>query len=495
MARTEIPLKEQTTESLAFRMNQLEHLVASHHHGFIGSGSQQAQIISGYLMSPDYKAKSSGWMIGANNNCEFNSGVFRGSIAIGSGNNIFKADSNGIYLGNATFAFAPFSVSMAGKIKAVNIGTASVIVATATSKAKNGANYVCDGVNDQIEINQAISALAAVASKGTVYLLEGTYIIAQNGIKMANNVSIKGLGERTILKIKDNVDNGLSVINCAASSLSISDLRIDGNKANNAGIYSHFGIEINGSNVIAQNCIIENCKSYGVYLISNSSKNYIINNNVNSNTEGIVIGDENGGALNNFILNNICNSNGQNGILIQYGSTKNTVVSNNISSNGHYGIQLFPNVQENIISNNVIQLNTYCGIFLYSGSEANDKTRRNVITNNVICNNQQDGIILFSGVSNIINSNFLYSNGQAANNTYSEILLKKYNSDTIYSNHNSIVGNIILCEAINKAQYGIRENSASDDYNIVTNNVVNGAVTAQISLQGTNSINANNITT
>lgn len=37
-----------------------------------------------------------------------------GSISIGSGNNIFKADSNGIYLGNATFASAPFRVSMNG---------------------------------------------------------------------------------------------------------------------------------------------------------------------------------------------------------------------------------------------------------------------------------------------------------------------------------------------------------------------------------------------
>ncbi len=35
---------------------------------------------------------------------------------IGSANNVFKADSNGIYLGNATFASAPFSVDMAGNL-------------------------------------------------------------------------------------------------------------------------------------------------------------------------------------------------------------------------------------------------------------------------------------------------------------------------------------------------------------------------------------------
>jgi hypothetical protein len=45
-------------------------------------------------------------------------GSFTGSIAIGTGNSIFKADSQGIYLGDATFAGAPFSVTQAGAIKA-----------------------------------------------------------------------------------------------------------------------------------------------------------------------------------------------------------------------------------------------------------------------------------------------------------------------------------------------------------------------------------------
>jgi len=49
------------------------------------------------------------------------SGTFGGSITIGSGNNVFKADSNGIYLGNATFASAPFRVTMTGAVTASNL--------------------------------------------------------------------------------------------------------------------------------------------------------------------------------------------------------------------------------------------------------------------------------------------------------------------------------------------------------------------------------------
>ena len=58
------------------------------------------------------------------------SGLFEGSIAIGSGNNIFKADSNGIYLGNATFASAPFRVTPAGALTATDANITGAVTAT-----------------------------------------------------------------------------------------------------------------------------------------------------------------------------------------------------------------------------------------------------------------------------------------------------------------------------------------------------------------------------
>lgn len=85
MARTELPLKKQNLESLSFQMNQLHRAVAEHSHSFIGSGSQPSEIITGFLRSSDYKSGSSGWMIGANNNCEFNDGIFRGTLYASAG--------------------------------------------------------------------------------------------------------------------------------------------------------------------------------------------------------------------------------------------------------------------------------------------------------------------------------------------------------------------------------------------------------------------------
>lgn len=59
------------------------------------------------------------------------------SISIGSGNSIFKADSNGIYLGNATFASAPFSVSPTGAI----ITTDILVNVSSESGGGTGADY------------------------------------------------------------------------------------------------------------------------------------------------------------------------------------------------------------------------------------------------------------------------------------------------------------------------------------------------------------------
>jgi hypothetical protein len=60
----------------------------------------------------------------------FTGALTGGTISIGTGNSIFKADSNGIYLGNATFGSAPFRVSPAGEMIATNATISGTITAT-----------------------------------------------------------------------------------------------------------------------------------------------------------------------------------------------------------------------------------------------------------------------------------------------------------------------------------------------------------------------------
>lgn len=83
----------------------------------------QLDLSNGLLRSKNFAIDSSG------------NAFFSGSIAIGSGDSIFKADSNGIYLGNSTFASAPFRVTPAGVLTATGATISGAITATSGSFA------------------------------------------------------------------------------------------------------------------------------------------------------------------------------------------------------------------------------------------------------------------------------------------------------------------------------------------------------------------------
>jgi len=71
----------------------------------------------------------------------------------------------------------------------------TIIIAASNSKDKTKADYVCDGVADEVEIQTAINLLI---SGGRIILLEGTYNIATN-ITMGNDIILEGQGWNTIL--------------------------------------------------------------------------------------------------------------------------------------------------------------------------------------------------------------------------------------------------------------------------------------------------------
>jgi len=104
-----------------------------------------------------------------------------GTITIGSLNNVFKADANGIYLGDATFALAPFSVTPAGALKA-NSGTIAGMTLGGTSISfGSGSNYV------------------SLSSDGTYALWSGAsdsatapFSVKRDGALYASNATISG---------------------------------------------------------------------------------------------------------------------------------------------------------------------------------------------------------------------------------------------------------------------------------------------------------------
>ncbi|WP_136603811.1 hypothetical protein [Paenibacillus dokdonensis] len=99
--------------------------------------------------------------------------IYGGTIAIGSGNNIFKADNNGIYLGNASFANAPFSVDMDGRLTAVN----GKFSGTIDGSTITGSTIRTAGTNtDRLELSgNGLVSLNASGEKNGVAIDSGNF--------------------------------------------------------------------------------------------------------------------------------------------------------------------------------------------------------------------------------------------------------------------------------------------------------------------------------
>ena len=129
-------------------------------------------------------------------------------------------------------------------------------IASSDTNAKGiaGADYVCNGTNDHVEINNAISALPA--NGGKIILLEGTFVVDGSSI-LNNNVALIGQGDSTIIQAK------------ASSSVSSFDI-IKINLKNNVTL-KNFVIDNNVSNssqasdslsvLTAENIHIENIRT------------------------------------------------------------------------------------------------------------------------------------------------------------------------------------------------------------------------------------------
>lgn len=137
----------------------------------------------GTILSQNYASGVSGFhMAGDTGDAEFNNvtmrgtmyasaGSFSGDIAIGTADTIFKADSNGIYLGDATFADAPFKVSQAGELTALN----AVLSATLTAGGSIAGTNIKIENSELIIISGTSFTSPSVGDNKMVITLEGTY--------------------------------------------------------------------------------------------------------------------------------------------------------------------------------------------------------------------------------------------------------------------------------------------------------------------------------
>jgi len=181
-------------------------------------------------------------------------------------------------------------------------GFASYVVAAHDSIDNENADFVCDGVDDQITINAAIDSLPSVG--GSIYLREGTYILSDNIIISKSNVALFGAGSSTVLKRKDNNNKNMRVIYASGvASLLIQNLSIDGNKANpdngtTDGIYFD---HVDNSKIVE--CWIKNQTEVGIFLNSSTYNIVAMNTIQNDNYSGVrTLSSPNNTIVNNSIV-------------------------------------------------------------------------------------------------------------------------------------------------------------------------------------------------
>jgi parallel beta-helix repeat protein len=197
--------------------------------------------------------------------------------------------------------------------------TLVVSASNSSASGKASADYVCDGVSDEVEINNAINALPTAG--GRVVLLEGLFTISTS-IVPKSNTSLEGQGNGTVITLPNGfatanfgVIKNSNVSGSGDIGIYILNLKIDGNKVNATG-GSQSGISLNKAlRSTVQNVTVENMKSHGIYVSTNGVVGYnlITGNHVFNCTQyGIGLGS----AANNVITDNIVQGTGLHGINI-----------------------------------------------------------------------------------------------------------------------------------------------------------------------------------
>ena len=242
---------------------------------------------------------------------------------------------------------------------------ATKIVAASDSLETGRADYICDGISDEDEINAAIGALPSYG--GVVYLLEGTYVVDGAITIDKSNVALIGAGAGTVIKIKDGYNADIDVISADTKDhLLIANLKIDGNKANQtAGAMRGIWFDTVTDSKIVHCWVEDMLGSVGVVLEA-SSNNTISGNTCQGNgRHGIALYTS---SNNNTVTGNTCRGNSQeednhfDGIIISSNSDYNNVQGNTVRHAGgakqhRYGIRVnSSDCDGNLITNNDLYL-------------------------------------------------------------------------------------------------------------------------------------------
>ena len=331
--------------------------------------------------------------------------------------------------------------------------TARFSIGTSTNGwTANDCDYLCDGTDDQVEINAAIQALPS--GGGEIAILDGTYDISATILINRNNVSLTGNGHNTQLKRNWNSSNDEGIVTLNAHYCSIKEIYFYGTSLTS---YNH-NIYVKYSNY----CIINNNYTYlgaSCILLTNSQYNIISSNNCYYN-DIVLINTSSFNTIDNNMVDKIETNTNSNFNIISNNksigttsaivilSANNTITGNNFS-NCATGIRLWDNATNNLVSGNTFCDNDY-------GISLSNYSSNNIIIGNICNNNSRAGIDCYLTSNNTIVGNSCFR----GTGTSSDYTSRQY---TIYINSNSN-NNLFACNNLLGKNYTTNGTSTNNTF-------------------------------
>lgn len=331
---------------------------------------------------------------------------------------------------------------------------ATFVVAASNSINKEHANYICDGIADDVEINYAIENCT---NGGVVLLMDGLYNISSPINITENNITLK-MSKGAKIRATDNIIM-FRVIN-------VNNVKIEGGMINCSAITSpptfYAMYFLNTENSTLRDVVIINNAGdpEPIVYFKNGKYNVISHCKVYSNGGNTAIKME---LENHSKIFDCIVYNSWNGIWI---NGSNVSVTNCFVENCRFGIEIdesFCMVQNNKAIKN------YYGIYV--------KGRQQLCSGNMVVNSSREGIYVAAYNSSIV-GNFVFGSSKSPSNTYANILLYNSFNCTVLNN---------VCRSGGTAKYGIYINGGKDNW--VTNNDLRySGLTANLQDNGTNTI-------
>lgn len=301
--------------------------------------------------------------------------------------------------------------------------TCRFVIGTSTAGwTQEDCDYLCDGTDDQVEINAAIQALPS--GGGEIVILDGTYNLSAPITPNKYNVSIKGSGISTCLRRssgeKTSKENSAGIaIKNNSNYAQISDLSVTSESG-------YRGIYITGEHVNITTVFF----SKGNYcLVTDTGAKYV--SVVNCSLDDV---------SNSCQINNcdgfLCNNNNFYDSAITSDSSKNVVISNNAFDKASFGAISISSTLGNFdIIGNTFSNSEYGPVIdLRVFHNYKDVSSVNIV-GNIFNNNSGESVIGINGSNCLISGNIL-----------KETFTSSYKSITLESDsaNNLVIGNVCI---------------------------------------------------